>query len=53
MRRTKEQREQSFWMKQFFAAYHDAEYWKGWAAAMALLFVCSVLVNMYLIHMYC
>ena len=45
--------EKKFWMKQFFRAYHDAEYWKGLSVWMSLLFMLSVFVNMYLIHTYC
>ncbi len=45
--------EKKFWMKQFFQAYHDAEYWKGLSVGMSVLFMLSVFLNMYFIHMYC
>lgn len=45
--------EKKFWMKQFFQAYHDAEYWKKLSVLLSLLFMLSVFINMYFIHMYC
>lgn len=41
---------EKFWRKQFYTAWHDAEYWKSWTVGLALIDTFLVMVILYLLY---
>ncbi len=39
-----------FWRKQFYTAWHDAEYWKGWTVGLALIDTFLIMTILYLLY---
>lgn len=41
---------EKFWRKQFYTAWHDAEFWKSWTVGLALIDTFLVMVILYLLY---
>ena len=39
-----------FWRKQFYAAWHDAEFWKSWTVGLALLNLFLTVMIIFLLY---
>ncbi|MBS6954899.1 MAG: hypothetical protein KH230_16910 [Enterocloster asparagiformis] len=39
-----------FWRKQFYTAWHDAEFWKSWTVGLALLNLFTTMTIIYLLY---